>query len=66
MTTTVNTNPANDPIIVTTNPDYVPGKSNVPASTDEKEIEQIANKAAHKAVKTEQKFDKENSNLFSK
>jgi hypothetical protein len=32
----------------------------------EKKIDEVANKAAHKAARTEQEFDTTNSNLFTK
>jgi hypothetical protein len=35
-------------------------------ATAEKKIDRVANKLAEKPAKTEQKFDKENSKLFSK
>lgn len=77
MTTTVNTNPANEPLSVNTETEYVPAsaetdreyvpaKSGRPESTEEKEVEGLANEMAHKGANTEQKFDTDNSKLFSK
>jgi hypothetical protein len=77
MTTTVNANPANEPLTVNTETEYVPAGgdtdreyaptgSDLPETTEEKKVEHVANAAAHKAAKTEQNFDTNNSNLFSK
>jgi hypothetical protein len=41
-------------------------KETVLGSSTEKKIGQVAEKAAEKSAKTEQKFDKENSSLFTK
>jgi hypothetical protein len=41
-------------------------KETVLVASTEKEIELVAEKAAEKSAKTEQKFDKENSSLFTK
>jgi predicted secreted Zn-dependent protease len=38
----------------------------VSCASTKKKIEQVAEKAAEKASKTEQRFDENNSNLFSK
>ena len=35
-------------------------------ASPQKKIDRVAEKAAEKSTKTEQKFDKDNSNLFSK
>jgi hypothetical protein len=37
-----------------------------PKTSTEKKIDRVAEKAAEKPSKTEQEFDKSNSNLFSK
>jgi hypothetical protein len=37
-----------------------------PASEEEKKVDRVANEVAHKAAKTEQKFDKQEHPLFSK
>lgn len=77
MTTTVHANPADKPLTLKTatesvpsglktEREYVPAKSVQLETKEEKEVERLANKTAHKGVKTEQKFDAANSNLFSK
>jgi hypothetical protein len=38
----------------------------VQSASTEKNVELVAEKAAEKSTKTEKKFDKENSNLFTK
>jgi len=49
------------------NPEVTKLKNETLSNPSEREgIETVAGKAATKAAKTEQKFDKENSNLFSK
>jgi hypothetical protein len=77
MTTTVKANPTDKPRSVNTatesvpsgaetEREYVPAKSDPPETKEEKEVERFANETARKGVKTEQKFDAANSNLFSK
>jgi hypothetical protein len=80
MTTTVNTNPANQPTTVDTNPanqstsinnqpnsiPSKPGKAETPLTAEKSKVDQFAGQMAKKGSKTEQNFDKDNSNLFSK
>lgn len=77
MTTTVNTERGNEPLSVNTeteyvprgvetDTEYVPAKSELPKTTEDQEVENFADRTAHKAAKTEQEFDATNNNLFSK
>jgi hypothetical protein len=77
MTTTANTNPANEPTTVNSNaanvPEHSPNEPIIVKRPDTKEpeikenrVDRVADKLAHNAANTEQKFDKDNSNLFSK
>jgi hypothetical protein len=40
--------------------------TDTPETAEKKRDEQIADELAHKGAKVEQKFDRENSNLFNK
>jgi hypothetical protein len=49
------------------NPQEVKVKTEtVPGTSTEKKVELVAEKAAEKSAKIEQKFDKENSSLFTR
>lgn len=61
MADRINTVPAKRP--ETETPTVVENDSN-PSQTDEKKMQQVADKAAHKGAKTEQQFD-EGHNTFS-
>jgi len=69
MTTDQTTNPTNP----TTAPDTFPPRTSEvptkPASVgtgDESHLDQVADRMAHKAAKTEQNYDKTNNQLFNK
>jgi hypothetical protein len=53
-------------LVVGKQPEYAPVKPEETDSEAEKKIDEVANKAAHKAARTEQEFDSTNSNLFTK
>jgi hypothetical protein len=64
--TTIGNIPVDESLVLDKKPEFVPVK---PEKTDpeaEKKVDEVANKAAHKAAKTEQEFDTTNSNLFTR
>jgi len=68
-TTTVDTNPANQPTNINNQPNTIPskpGKVEAPLTPEQSKVDQFAGKMARKGSKTEQNFDKDNSNMFSK
>jgi hypothetical protein len=64
--TTIGRIPVDETLVVDKKPEYVPVKPETTDAEAEKKIDEVANKAAHKAARTEQEFDKANSNLFTK
>jgi hypothetical protein len=68
MTTENKLNPSSGPSKFPSRTTEVPSHPAAvhPAETEKSDAEKIANRLAHKANKTEQKFDDDNSNLFSK
>lgn len=64
--TTIGKIPVNETLVVDKKPTYVPVKPENSDAEAEKKIDEVANKAAHKAARTEQEFDTTNSNLFTK
>ncbi|HEY1902709.1 MAG TPA: hypothetical protein VGG56_09780 [Terracidiphilus sp.] len=66
MTTDLNPNPANEPTTFPPKPTQAPAKPGLRAKEEVDKADQIADHLAHKGVKVEQDFDKENSKPFSK
>jgi len=68
MTTDNKLNPSSGPSTFPSRTTEVPNHPAVakPEKTEESSAEKIANRLAHKANKTEQEFEGDNSNLFSK
>jgi hypothetical protein len=75
MSITDHKDPANVPTTVTTGPASSTNPANVsnkvkstdtPETAEKKRDEQVADELAHKGAKVEQKYDRENSNLFNK
>jgi hypothetical protein len=68
MTTDSNLNPSSGPSTFPPRTTEVPNHPHVtqPTEAEESVAEKVANRLAHKANKTEQQFDSDNSNLFSK
>jgi hypothetical protein len=64
--TTIGKIPVDETLVVDKKPTYVPVKPEKSDAEAEKKIDEVANKAAHKAARTEQEFDKTNSKLFTK
>jgi hypothetical protein len=68
-TTSVDTNPAKQPTNINNQPTTAPskpGKAETPLTPEHSKVDQFAGQMAKKGTKTEQNFDKDNSNLFSK
>jgi hypothetical protein len=66
MTTDVNTNPSNAPSTFPPRTSEVPTKPPTTGTGNEDRAEKTADHMAHKGAKTEQDFDKDNSQLFTK
>lgn len=69
MTTDNNPNPSNEPVTFPPNPTQAPTAPGLPEKEGDKKTEKIDQEAdhlAHQGAKTEQNYDQENSNLFSK
>jgi hypothetical protein len=66
MTTDVNTNPSNAPSTFPPRTSEVPTKPATTGQGDEDRADKTADRMAHKGAKTEQGFDKDNSQLFNK
>jgi hypothetical protein len=58
--------PANEPAAFPPNPKLTPTKPGLPATEGDEKIDQVADRLAHKGAKTEQEFDQENGQIFSK
>jgi hypothetical protein len=66
MTTSSGSNPNDEIFVVDTDEETGTGTPETLDEAREKRVNEVANKAAHKAARDEQEFDKENSNLFTK
>jgi len=64
--TTIGKIPVDETLVVDKRPTYIPVKPEKTDAEAEKKVDEVANKAAHKAAETEQEFDTTNSNLFTK
>lgn len=64
--TTIGNIPVDETLVADKKPAFVPVKPERTDAEAEKKLDDVANRAAHKAAKTEQDFDTAKGNLFTK